>query len=167
MDSVYIRQFKQDDWAELRSIRLNALQNNPTVFLSSYHESVTFPPEHWQEMLSTHDRAIFGLFDGEKIIGVTGVVPSKYSEENHVAICVMSYIDPEYRGKGYSQLFYSARLDWARQNPLIKVVRVSHREGNIASCKANQKFGFKLVRKEMITWPDGTQDFEYIYDLVL
>ena len=78
---------------------------------------------------------------------------------------VMSFILPEYRGQGFSRLLYEVRLDWIRLQSKFLTVIVSHRESNIASRKANQKQGFRFVRRETRKWPDGRVEDELFYEL--
>lgn len=43
--------FKLDpkDWEKYKKIRLEALQENPEAFGSSYEKEIAFPDETWQE----------------------------------------------------------------------------------------------------------------------
>ena len=77
----------------------------------------------------------------------------------------MDYIDPSYRGRCLSKLLYQLRIDWARQHQPFKRLVISHREGNEASRRANQVFGFRYIGKEDIDWPDGVKAPDYLYEL--
>ena len=77
----------------------------------------------------------------------------------------MSFIHPDYRGRGLSELFYQARIDWARSQEGITRVIVSHRDGNEASKAANQKFGFVATDSTETVFPDGVLAKEYNYEL--
>ena len=167
MTEITIKRLVEEDWEALKTIRLQALQQNSDVFLSNYDKEVQYDAARWKSNLSDKSGATFGLFDKNKIIGVTGVFTWKGDETGETAIACMSFIEQGYRGKGYSKLFYEARITWAREQDCFDKIRVSHRQGNEASRVANQAFGFQLINKEMIKWPDGTKDFEYNYELNL
>lgn len=105
------------------------------------------------------------MFDEDKIIGLSSVFTWKTDKTGRTALLAMSFIAEAYRGKGYSKLFYESRIAWAKQQNQFEKILVSHREGNEASCAANQAFGFKFTGKEIIDWPDGLKDFEHNYEL--
>jgi len=44
-----------------------------------------------------------------------------------------------------------------RQHQPFKRLFISYREGNEASRRANQAFGFKYIGKEDIDWPDDVK----------
>jgi RimJ/RimL family protein N-acetyltransferase len=167
MGTIHIRQLHTEDWQLYRSIRLIALTQNPDVFSSNYEKEANYTPERWQDNLRSPSGAVFGLFDGRHIIGVTGIFTWRGDDTGRTAILDMSFIDAAYRGQGHSKLFYGSRINWAKENGSFKTIRVSHRERNEASRKANQAFGFEYKTKEMTDWPDGTRDFEHIYELDL
>ncbi len=79
----------------------------------------------------------------------------------------MSYLLPEYRGRGLSRLFYEARLRWIVEQERFERVVVSHRRSNEPSKRANERFGFVMTGTARTTWPDGTDDDELLYELRL
>jgi len=77
----------------------------------------------------------------------------------------MSYILPQYRGRGLSRKFYETRLAWIRNHPKFKRIIVSHRASNEASRRANQKHGFVQTERSSHIWPDGQIEDEVFYEL--
>ncbi len=165
LTNIYIRPFQKDEWELFKAKRLQALKDLPHLFLSSYGATAAQRDEFWQEMIAGENEEIFGLFDDQKLIGITGVFKNWRDASGITAHMAMSYIDPEYRGKGLSALLYQARIDWARAKGFKKIT-VGHREGNEASKAANQKFGFVFYEKEEIDFPDG-RALDYRYELKL
>ncbi|WP_126973944.1 GNAT family N-acetyltransferase [Gynurincola endophyticus] len=143
---------------------MEALRTDPGMFGSNYLQEEQYDQQHWISLLENKSRAIFGLYNEQQLIGLTGVVLNKENASN--AIFIASFIRPAYRGKGLSRLFYQARIDWARQQK-CQSITVSHREGNTVSRAANQYFGFKYSHAENIDWPDGVQAKSLIYTLQL
>lgn len=47
------------------------------------------------------------------------------------------------------------------------MIMVSHRAGNESSKAANQKFGFKYLHANNVSWPDGEFADELVYVLDL
>src|SRR6185437_4589389 len=163
-DEFIVRQFGKDDWQIYKAIRLEALQKEAALFTSTYQRESVYEDEWWQFSMQNERIALFGLFYHDEVVGLTGILMDESDDSK--ATLIASYIRKEYRSKGLSELFYKARLDWAKKKG-CKQVAVSHRDTNIISRAANQRFGFKFSHSEAITWPDGTtgEKVNYVLDL--
>ena len=166
-DDVYIRPLSPDNWKEFRSIRIRAVKMHTGYFLAKPDETEQLPADHWKETLDGQGKQVFGLFDQEKLIGITAVFTWREDPTGKTGVMAMSFIEPEYRGKGYSNLFYKARIDFAKNYHAWDKLAIGHREGNDPSKKAMTKNGFQFIGTEEIDWPDGTRDIEYKYELDL
>ena len=162
---IAIRLLARDDWQAFRTIRLAALQAHPGAYSATYAEAVQRSDAEWQAPLAAEDRAVFGLFDGAELVGITGVLTDRGDPSGETAMLVMSFIAPAYRGRGLSSLLYRARLAWIAQHPRFARVVVSHRASNEASRRANQRHGFTLTHVAPRTWPDGVVEDEVFYTL--
>lgn len=154
MDQYTIRQLSSDDWQIYRDIRLEALTKNPEFFSPSRDET-KFTESDWKERLSNKNAASFGLFANGVTIGLTGIVREGNNPEATSAHLVSSYIKQQYRRLGLSKQFYNARFEWAKNQKNIKMLILEHRDDNLPSQMAHQKFGFQLVETKEQTWPDG------------
>lgn len=163
-DNYTLRRLLPVEWKEYKSIRLEALQTNPDMFGSNYLKEAAYSQNEWVALLENDARAIFALYDNDLLIGLTGVALKK--EDTTTAILFASFIKKQYRGKGLSELFYQARIDWALYKKCKSIV-VSHRAGNDISKAANQRFGFIYTHSENVTWPDGISADELMYSLQL
>ena len=159
-----LRRLALADWTLLKNVRLEALSKEPKVFGGSLVNESSLPDDYWKNGLSELGKAYFGLFSDEDCVGLTGIF--RHRELSDAAILVASYIRKAHRGKGLSSLFYEARIDWAKVNQVKKII-VSHREGNVVSKAANQKFGFVYTHSEDKVWPDGEADQNVFYELNL
>lgn len=164
--AITLRQLQVGDWEILRSIRLEALEKHPELFCPSTDERKRSAVE-WQEFLQRDGFCVFGLFDGDKVIGISGIRKDRDDPSGRTALLVMSYINEFYRGCGLSRLFYEARIKWAKESQQFNRITVGHREGNRASEKANQAFGFSLVSSKDINWPDGSVAPFLLYELLI
>src|SRR5262249_318377 len=142
MNPIAIRALAPAEWQRFRDFRLQALKAAPGVFASSYDAEVTKSPEEWQRTISAPTHHAFGLFDGVVLIGITAVFSYREDPSGQTALLAMSFLLPEYRGRGLSRLLYQVRLDWIRASGRFKRVVVSHRASNEASRRANQRHGF-------------------------
>ncbi len=164
---IHLRRWSAEDWETLRRMRIEAVTAHSNFFLFSAYVESARDESHWVTMLSEpNKRAVFGLYDGEDCIGLTGAFRWKESPEDTV-ILGMSYIRPEYRGLGLSALFYEARIAWAKSQDGITRLIVSHKHGNDSSRAANQKFGFQHYETEPVTFGDGSTALDYRYELKL
>jgi RimJ/RimL family protein N-acetyltransferase len=163
-DNYSLQRLLPSKWQEYKSIRLEALQTNPEMFGSNYLKEAAYSQNDWVSFLEDDTRAMFALYDKKSLIGLTGVTLKK--EDATTAILFASFIKPSYRNNGLSELFYQARIDWARNKKCSSVI-VSHRAGNEASKAANQRFGFKLTDVKKVTWQDGICADELMYSLQL
>jgi len=160
----HLRHFTVDDWQVYKSIRLEALEAEGHFFGARIAIESAQTDEQWKERLANEKCAIWGLYDSEVCIGLTGAVEMR--EDIQGALFIASYIRKEYRGKGLSALYYQARIEWAKDMG-YKFAEVHHRRDNLASKAANQKFGFIYTHTVNVPWPDGTDDDSLYYRLRL
>ena len=165
MSDVIIRELKEQDWQDYKAMRLQALQECPGVYLGRYEDAVEYEDVRWQNDIKQDNSIIFGLFDKEAMVGLAAVFTWREDPTGKTAIFAMDYIAPDYRGQGLTKLVYQSRIDWARAQNRFDKMCISHREGNEPSRRAMVAHGFQYIEKEMIDWPDGTQDFEYNYEI--
>src|ERR1700688_3253818 len=130
MSATAIRQLDSSEWQTFRDFRLAALEAAPGVFAASYESAIALPDDVWRDTVAGPDHQVFGLFDRANLVGITGVFPWKEDPSGQTAILAMSFILPEFRGRGLSRLLYDARPEWIRSKPQFKQVVVSHRVVN-------------------------------------
>jgi RimJ/RimL family protein N-acetyltransferase len=163
--NIYIRRLSEDDWLAFSRIRLTALKTDPTVFGSNYGLESKFSEEDWRNRLNKNDSAIFMLFDDETPIGMTSVSIDREDPTGKTALLWGSWLAPEYRGKGLSDLMYNTRINWAKAQPNVERIIVSHRASNLSSKYANQKHGFVETHKKEKIWTDSATEDEIFYEL--
>jgi RimJ/RimL family protein N-acetyltransferase len=166
MSEFSIRQLTENDWFDFQQVRLESLAKHPEYFAPSQDETKLTSPE-WIERLSNKNTAHFGLFHDAILVGITGIMRENNNSSSERALMMASYIKDEYRGKNLSRLFYEARIDWAKNEKNIKILLIFHREGNLISRNANQRFGFKYLSSFKKTYLDGTEGVSFCYELRL
>ena len=167
MNSISIRALNPDEWAIFRDLRLHALKSAPGVFATAYDDVASKLPEHWRATIQGAGNQVFGLFDDDRLIGITAVFTWNEDPLQQTALLAMSFILPEYRRRGLARLLYEARLEWIRAHPQFRRVVVSHRASNEASRRAMQQFGFVRTGSRPQTWPDGDTEDEITYELCI
>lgn len=164
--TVTLRRLGPDDWQALRTVRLRALADAPGNFFRSLAEDRAQPDAHWQEMLASPTSALWGAFDGETIVGLTGAFRDRDDPSGRTAAFGMTWLDPVWRGRGVSRLYYDARIAWARAQGFDRI-EVGHRACNEPSRRAMLAAGFRQIDRRSHRWPDGTEEDDVIYELVL
>lgn len=165
--SITIRPLRVDEWKSLKDFRLHAIATNPAVYTGTYEDTLQRSEETWRGMLDGKGRCIFGLFDGEILIGITGIFTFQDDTTGQSAFLGMSFIEPAYRGQGLSAMLYRERIDWALHQTQFKKLISGHRADNEPSKRAMLRHGFKFTHKEWTRWPDGKEDWDYKYELDL
>lgn len=165
IEGITIKRWKEDDWLQFKAIRLEAVKSYSHVFLSDFEKTSSYDDEHWKSILrDTYNGAVFGLYDRDISIGLTGAF--RHREHNvDTVIFGMSYILEEYRDIGLSELLYIERIKWAKSQEGITRIWVGHRAGNEASRRANQRHGFIFISTEDVTFGNGETDINYTYEL--
>jgi len=155
----------EDDWFEFSQIRLKALQTDPEVFGSNYEKESQMIEAEWRSRLQANDNAIFLIYENETPIGMTCVSVDRDDATRKTALLWGSWLAPHARGKGLSKPMYQTRINWAREQPTVEKIIVSHRASNLASKYANQKHGFIATHKKEKVWTDGGVEDEIFYEL--
>lgn len=160
-DKYKIRQLSESEAQIYKSMRLEAINEEPAMFRCSVPAEADLTDEQWQERIK-FPRAIFCLFEHDKPIGMTSILLINEEE----AYLGQSYIKKDYRGLGLSALLYKIRMDWAYQHQ-VKQLSISHRESNSISKAANQRYGFRYTHRETVNWLDGNTEDALYYTLEL
>ena len=167
MSQSSIRKLEEGDWKIFKEIRLRALKSDPSVFGSNFESESQKIESEWRDQLRRTDVAIFILLVANAPVGMTGISVDRDDESKRTAILWGSWLDPIVRGQGLSKLFYEARIKWAIAHTTVERAIVSHRESNLASKLANQKFGFLPTHISEKIWNDGVTEKEFHYELIL
>lgn len=166
--TISTRPFRPDEWRLFRDFRLAALQESPGLFFNPYAKEAALPDAHWRHTLENPGHRVFGVFDGESLIGLTAAFTDENDPTGQTALVAMGYIAPSHRGRGLSHLLHEATMPWIRAQPQFKRVVISHRVSNKASRAGILAAGFvETARTGPWDWPDGTQDDDIAYEYVI
>ena len=163
---MIVRRLGPEDLDANREIRLEALAEFPGNYFTSLAEAQARTEEDWRAMLADPKMAIFGLYDGEALAGLTAIYIADEDPSGRTAGFAMSYIRPAWRGRGHAATLHKARLDWARANRMTRVI-VSHRASNEPSRRAIERSGFTRTGATPYRWPDGVEEDNVEYEMRL
>jgi RimJ/RimL family protein N-acetyltransferase len=146
--NILVRKLTIADAEQYRSCRLDALRDAPTAFLTSYEEeklrTIDTFRERLQEQENRSDNATFGAFDGDRLIGLTGIFREVRLRRQHKMYIVSVFVRPEYRGKGVGDSLIEAAISHARTVDGVEHIELSVSSDNIAARTLYVSHGFML-----------------------
>jgi GNAT superfamily N-acetyltransferase len=110
-----IRRIAPEDWGMLKAIRLEALADSPTAFITTFDEANAYPDAVWAERSSEGSeggQATFLAVGKDRCRGMAIGLDRSSSGRAVVAI-VSVYVAPEVRRKGVGSALMDAVEAWA------------------------------------------------------
>lgn len=124
---------------DYKTIRLEALQTEPTVFSSNYEEEKAQRDDfHW---LRLQLGAVYGAYDGPRIIGMAGVIRYREMKLQHKASIWGVYVSPAWRGQKVARRLMECAIDDLPAD--ISQINIGVEAGNKAAKSLYQSLGFE------------------------
>ena len=144
MDLI-IRKLQPHESAIYREVRLACLKNAPQFFGSTYEEEILNPKFSFETYIETDspDHVMFGAFDGERLIGITGFNRMARKRASHRGELVQVFVEPGYRGQNIGEKLLRHVLEYAFALDGIEQVQLSVIASNQTAIKLYEKLGFK------------------------
>src|SRR5205814_7576736 len=89
------------------------------------------------------DNATFGAFDGERLVGLTGIFREERRKRSHKMIVVSVFVRSEYRGKKIGSQLFEAVIAHARSIEGVERLELSVQSENVPAKALYTSFGFK------------------------
>lgn len=122
-ERTVVRMLSPADAEELWHLRLLALESEPAAFTATAEEHRRTTSGHLAQRLepSASGNAVFGAFDGARLIGMTGLY-RRPDPDAHVARIWGMFVIGEFRGRGLGRDLVRRVLSYARELPGITTV---------------------------------------------
>ncbi len=143
-----IRHLGPQDLAIFRTIRMEALRQEPAAFASSARDWELLPNDEWVRRLITN--SVFVSFEDEVPVGIMGLMRQSASKMAHRATLIMVYVRRDQRGRGHAKALLDALVDHARGSGIAQLELAASAE-NPAAIRFYQREGFAEVGRI----PDG------------
>jgi ribosomal protein S18 acetylase RimI-like enzyme len=142
---MHVRRLLPSDATTFQRLRLQALQESPTAFGSSYEEEVERPVGAVAESLDeTSGRYIFGAFIGDTLVGIVGVGRESGLKESHCGFIRSMYVAPSARQQGIGKILMGHAMRFAEAMPGLRQITLAVTAGNHAAIATYERFGFKV-----------------------
>lgn len=156
-----------DRWQEFKALRLEALQQDPIAFGSSYEEEVAYDDSIWIERATKAFQregniTVYADFDG-KLVGMMGAFWSNRVKTGHIASIYGVYIAPSMRGKGVASQLMNTVLEQINSLPQIVKVMLTVNAEQTSAQRLYEKFGFTTIGISHKDLKVGDQFYDEIY----
>lgn len=145
---VSVRELTADDACAFYAIRLAALDGHPEAFGSSAEDWQGRSPEEVEERLHGHhssaDQFMLGAFDGDFLIGITGLMREDGRKRRHVAWIKAVYVRPEWRGKRVAARLLDDAIRLARNMPGLMQLHLGVGADNGSALRLYASRGFEV-----------------------
>lgn len=142
-----------DAW---KLIRLEALQDSPESFGSSYEEEVAHSDAEWVKGLNSSD--IFGVFKDNNLVACAGFFSLMTLKTKHRGVLWGMYTKPAYRGKGLACALIQTIIHHAKSR--VIQLHLTCVTSNVGALALYQKQGFKVYGTEPRALKIGNDYFD-------
>jgi GNAT superfamily N-acetyltransferase len=139
---VLVRETTLAEWEVLRDIRLEALQDSPDFFGSTYQDEKAITPTAWRASIA-RGGTFFAYPSGSTGVSPCGLVGGLHEVPDTVEL-VSLWVRPAARGQGVGQGLVRAVVDWARDHRAARV-HLWLTKTNDQALLLYQRWGFALT----------------------
>ena len=143
---ITIRRIRVGEARLFSELRLAALQESPSAFLTTYASARQRSPESWSEQANStaegRDRATFFAFSDGLAVGIAAIYRDDENAQEGELLQV--WVAPEFRGSRVARALLNTALRWSAENGFRRVwARVT--PGNARALAFYKKCGFVAV----------------------
>lgn len=140
---MLIRTLTPADAPAFATLRREALRDSPWAFAASEESDVGVNPDLMAQRIAEPGQAIVGAFEGDKLIGIAGMVRNRHGKMAHRASVWGVYVTPSARGRGVAEAIIRGILDIARSWPGLNSVSLQVSARAESAKRLYERLGFK------------------------
>lgn len=144
-DPITIRPLTAADARVYRQLRLQALQQFPEAFGSSYEETVVLAMEEIESRLDGYDNQsefLLGGFLGDRLVGTVGFYRHKPLKRRHTGTIYGMYVDPTFQGAGYGRQLLADAIQRVRRLEGMDALLLTVNVENLPAQRLYARLGF-------------------------
>lgn len=148
---ITLRPTREEDAPAFRALRLQGLQDHPTVFGADYATSAAHPIEYWQERMRSgagdDERITYVAEAAGTLAGMTTMVRNDLPKTRHAGSIFGVYTHPDWRGTGVADALLDACADYARKLGM-RLLRLGVATTNPSAIRLYLRRGFSVYGVE-------------------
>lgn len=143
-NGVVIRPLVPDDVPALLPLRREALESAPLAFGSSPEDDTRGGSDAYMRtsLADVANAAVFGAFDGDRLVGMVGIVRGATAKERHRAHIWGMYVTPAHRRSGVGAALVAAAIERARSWNGVVQLGLSATEAAEGAARLYERAGF-------------------------
>lgn len=146
---IVVRGLAPPDASAFQSLRLQGLRECPTAFASSYEEECDLVLSVVADRLGPRDdRATFGAYRREELVGLVGIVREEHRKLAHKAFIWGMYVAPTNRRRGVGRQLVAKALSFAQSGLRVRQVSLGVNAANAAAIALYASMGFEAYGRE-------------------
>lgn len=145
------------------SLRAEMLLDSPWAFLASPGDDPFGQADQIRAAVTQPGMAIFGIFDGARLLAVAGLKRAERFKRRHIAQIWGVYVTPIARRKGHARAMLTSAIAMARTWHGVTQVQLSASEKSADARRLYESLGFIPWGTEPDAMHIGNESFKEIY----
>ncbi len=157
-----VRKLKKSDAAAVWALRMKALKIDPIAFAESVRELERLSVEEFAKRLGSEecDDFVFGAFDGEEMVGMTGFYREKAEKLNHKGHVWGVFVSQAARGTGVGRALIAGVIQEAKKLRGMRRLLLTVTVTQEAARKTYESLGFRILATEPLSLRVGEEYFD-------
>ncbi|WP_322070683.1 GNAT family N-acetyltransferase [Paraburkholderia bannensis] len=146
--TLTIRTLTENDVDAFRAMRLHAAVDTPFAIVPTHEEESRWTrEENLARVRETDQQAVFGAFDGDTLIGITGWRREQREKFAHKSLVWGVFVDPAYRRSGIARRLLESAIARAEASG-VEQVQLSVGAQNPRAQTLYSSLGFEIYGRE-------------------
>ena len=160
-----IRKLTGEDSEAYWELRLEALQQDPEAFATTYEDAISRvdPFKRVAENLNAESSSTFGAFIDEELVGMMTLSSEGAIKLRHRVNLFAVYVTPKVRGQKVGMKLLQKIIDFAKQLPYVEKINLTVVETNVPAIRLYEKAGFQKFGLEKHAMKTGNTYVDEIY----
>ena len=139
-----IRKLTSNDAEDYWNLRLEALQQDPEAFATTYEDAISRvnPLKSVASKMAADESATLGAFIDNELVGVMTITQEGAPKLRHRVNLFAVYVRPKVRGKRVGTALLQEVVEYTKQMPHVEKINLTVVSTNKAAIKLYEKVGF-------------------------